>query len=148
MCSSYPTEGREVERNRVGGGTTGSFPPPCAGPWMPSSRGIAWAQRKAAEPEPSQHPLGWPVIMGAEGNKKGRLRQRQETTAGKPHRHPRSPKSPLHRHVGTAPRRALRVSGQQGPGPQPGKFKSPLPLCPPPHKSRNGFLRGWTRKSS
>lgn len=55
----------------------------------------------SAGPKPSQRPLGWMVIVGAEGRKEG---AEVGTTMGRPHSTPRLPRCPLNRHVGSAHR--------------------------------------------
>lgn len=134
------TGGRELQGQ--GAARTQPMPLPRGGPRMRSSHGVTWAQRKVAGPDPSWHPLGWPVIAGAEGSRRERLRQR--TTAGRPHGPLGSLRCPLHRHVGThhgehrgsASCRALEL------------FQEPcaLLLLPAAHR-RTRFLRG-TGKSS
>lgn len=72
--------GREVESPRA---RTRPVLLPCGRPRTRSSHGVTWAQRKVAGPDPNWHLLGWPVIVGAEGSRRERLRQR--TTVGRPH---------------------------------------------------------------
>lgn len=76
-----------IQRGKGGGEPQGQgaartqpVPLPCGGPWMRSSHGLTWAQRKVAGPDPSWHPLGWPISgsRGEQERETGREPQRED----------------------------------------------------------------------